>query len=326
MEITPAALKSVSVGRTFKDNTGAINALDFSDNGSLLVTSSDDESIHLYNTDAGSLKKTIFSKRYGASCIRFTHHHNSVIVASKNGSYDETIRYLSLHDNCYLRYFKGHRNRVVSLEMSPTDDTFLSGSLDNSVRLWDLRSPNCQGVLRIGGRPAVGYDPSGLVFGIATSFHGLRLFDSRNAEKGSFGTFPLDSIGDVTAVKFSPDGKYVALAGTKPRLLLLDAFDGKMVHALEGHQNDSGLSLEPSFSADGQYVLSGSEDGLVHCWDTASGQRVANWKHSASSPAAIVKFSPSRFLFASACSKLQLWVPEQLTAAISKRDEAKSDA
>lgn len=34
--------------------------------------------------------------------------------------------------------------RVVTLCTSPVDDTFLSGSLDKSLRLWDLRSPNCQ--------------------------------------------------------------------------------------------------------------------------------------------------------------------------------------
>lgn len=34
--------------------------------------------------------------------------------------------------------------RVTSLSMSPVDDTFISGSLDKTSRLWDLRSPNCQ--------------------------------------------------------------------------------------------------------------------------------------------------------------------------------------
>ena len=37
---------------------------------------------------SGSLKKTINSKRYGVSLIRFTHHHDCIIAASKNGSWD----------------------------------------------------------------------------------------------------------------------------------------------------------------------------------------------------------------------------------------------
>lgn len=28
--------------------------------------------------------------------------------------------------------------------MSPINDTFLSGSLDKTIRLWDLKSQNCQ--------------------------------------------------------------------------------------------------------------------------------------------------------------------------------------
>ncbi|CAF1861023.1 unnamed protein product [Brassica oleracea var. botrytis] len=50
-----------------------------------------------------------------------------------------------MYDNRILRYFKGHKDRVVSLCMSPINDSFMSGSLDGSVRLWDLRVNACQG-------------------------------------------------------------------------------------------------------------------------------------------------------------------------------------
>ena len=54
------------------------------------------------------------------------------------------FRYMSVKENKYIRYFGGHDKKVVTLAMSPTDDTFLSGSMDKSIRLWDLRSNHCQ--------------------------------------------------------------------------------------------------------------------------------------------------------------------------------------
>ena len=60
-------------------------------------------------------------------------------------------RYLSLHDNKYIRYFPAHTKKVVTLCTSPVDDLFLSGSLDKTLRLWDLRSPNCQGFMQLNG-------------------------------------------------------------------------------------------------------------------------------------------------------------------------------
>ena len=51
---------------------------------------------------------------------------------------------MSLKENKYIRYFGGHDKKVVTLAMNPADDTFLSGSMDKTIRLWDLRSNHCQ--------------------------------------------------------------------------------------------------------------------------------------------------------------------------------------
>jgi COMPASS component SWD2 len=60
------------------------------------------------------------------------------------------IRYLSLFDNAYLRFFTGHEGRVTSLSMSATDDRFLSASVDGTVRLWTLQQPTVRAC--VGGR------------------------------------------------------------------------------------------------------------------------------------------------------------------------------
>ena len=54
-------------------------------------------------------KKTLYSKKYGVDLIRFTHAVNTVIYTSNK--VDDTIRYLSLHDNKYIRYFPGHTKK-----------------------------------------------------------------------------------------------------------------------------------------------------------------------------------------------------------------------
>lgn len=193
--LTSSLLQQFGVGRKHH-HTGVINSLDFSTRGDSVVCATDepDESLHLYNVASAQTKKSVFCKKSGADLVRFTHHTNAVLVASKNKGWDDSIRYLSLHDNKYLRYFKGHRDRVTSLSMSPLDDSFLSAGLDRSMRLWDLRTNVCQGLMNLPhsqanlqaqsktspGKILVAHDPAGMVFAVACSPNIIKLFDSRS--------------------------------------------------------------------------------------------------------------------------------------------------
>ena len=122
---------------------------------------------------------------------------------------DDTIRYHSLHDNKYLQYFKGHKERVISLEVSPVDDGFMSGSIDRTVRLWDLRTPNCRGLLHLPSSPLVAYDSSGVVFAIAiNNFSRILLYDMNAFDKEPFLTLVLDD-PKLVKVSFPPRPIYM---------------------------------------------------------------------------------------------------------------------
>lgn len=105
--------------------------------------------------------------------------YGEVKAASSDPKKDHALRYHSLHDNKYLRYFVGHADQVVSVSMSAKSDQFLSASRDKTVRLWDLRTNNCNGVVHCRTTPCVAHDLQGLIFAAATDDGEVKLYDAR---------------------------------------------------------------------------------------------------------------------------------------------------
>lgn len=239
-----------------------MTSLDFNDSGRWLLSANSDESLKLYNAEEGTEAKTLLSKKYGCHLARFTHHETSIIYASTKG--DDNIRYLSTHDNSYLRYFRGHTGPVTGLALNPGSDTFISCSLDNTLRLWDLQSPSWQGKLELATPTLCAYDSTAHVIAVASpSAATVLLYDQRNYDKAPFATFDLmdeASVGckhllmaggakamprDWIKLEFSNDGKSLVL-GTNSNLghILLDAFDGNLKGFLV--RPDQQLPLNPA--------------------------------------------------------------------------------
>ncbi|CAG8550235.1 14075_t:CDS:2 [Racocetra fulgida] len=152
--------------------------------------------------------------------------------------------------------------------MSPVDDQFLTGSIDEGVRLWDLRQPNAIDFIDIqSGRPCLGYDPSGLVFAIGKrSNKTVQLYDSRKFGQSPFDTFQIDdnylnsnvlptSPPEWTGLKFSNDGQKILLTTSGDVHYLVDAFNGQLKQRLIGHIGLDNASVclggeETSFTPD----------------------------------------------------------------------------
>ncbi|XP_057481677.1 protein ANTHESIS POMOTING FACTOR 1-like [Actinidia eriantha] len=309
-ELDDETVRSMSIGAVFSDFVGKINSLDFHRTADLLITASEDDSVRLYDIANAKLLKTTYHKKHGADRICFTHHPSSVICSSRYNldSTGESMRYLSMYDNRCLRYFKGHKERVVSLCMSPVNDSFMSGSLDHSVRIWDLRVNACQGILRLRGRPTVAYDQQGLVFAVAMEGGAIKLFDSRSFDKGPFDTFLVGGdMAEVCDIKFSNDGKSMLLTTTSNNVYVLDAYGGEKRFAFSLDPSPN-ITIEATFTPDGQYVLSGSGDGNLYAWSIATWSKVASWE-SHIGVASCLKGAPRRAMFVAASSVLTFWIP-----------------
>lgn len=309
MKLDEKIIKNFCVTKSFKENDGKVNSIHFSWDGLSLITSSDDDQIVIYDCENGAQKRMVNSQKYGVDLIRFTHSKNAAIHASTKR--DDAIRYLSLHDNKFIRYFTGHTKRVISLEMSPADDQFISGGLDNSVRLWDLRSPTCIGVMQVQGKPVCAFDPEGLVFSVGVQSEQVKLYDLRSFDKGPFVTFklPQEKQCEWTGLKFSPHGKSILLTTNGNVMRLIDAFSGNPLQTFAGHLNNKGIPVEGSFSPDSQFVISGSTDGRIHIWNADTGFKVCVLNGGHVGAVQCVQFNPSHLMMASGCTHLNLWLP-----------------
>ncbi|KAJ6630995.1 WD40-repeat-containing domain protein [Mycena sp. CBHHK59/15] len=269
-----------------------ITGISFDDRGDQVITAAEDETFRLYSCKTGKQTKILHSKKYGVDLPRFTHKNTAILHASTKE--DDTVRYHSLHDNKYLQYFKGHKGRVISLEVSPVDDGFMSGSQDRTVRLWDLRAPTCRGLLTVPSTPIIAYDSTGVVFAVAVNnYSRILLYDQANFDKAPFLVITLDdpTLGLVsfppraiymTSMAFSSNGKYLLVGCSGDAHYIVDAFEGHLLAKLEGHVGlerramSAPPSIEPSkgssgeevgWTPDSKYVISGSLNGKIIVWD-----------------------------------------------------------
>ncbi|KAM3311249.1 hypothetical protein ACQJBY_031740 [Aegilops geniculata] len=309
MEVTDEMLKTMEVGLAFRDYIGRISSMDFHSKATnYLVTASDDESIRLYDIQNAVCLKTINSKKYGVELVCFTTNPTLVLYSSKNG-WDESLRLLSLNDNRFVRYFKGHLDRVVAMSLCYEKDSFLSGSLDRTVLLWDLRADKAQGLLRVQGRPAVSYDDQGLVFAVAYGGY-VRMFDARKFEKGPFDIFSLgNDESEANMIKFSSDGRRLLLTTKAGCIHVLDSFHGNSLATYNVKPVVTNSTLEASFSPDGNHIISGSGDGSVYAWSVRSGKKVARWGSTDSEPP-LIRWAPGSLMFLTGSSELSCWVPD----------------
>lgn len=120
--------------------------------------------------------------------------------------------------------------------------------------------------------PVANFDPHGIIFGVAWSQQQkdkqvvrICLYSIDDCETGPFKDWRRD-YNEIKMMKFSNDGQYILLATSDNSIILLDAYEGLEKQKFTNFSNESSI-IECSFTPDSQFVISGSENGLVHVWD-----------------------------------------------------------
>jgi WD40 repeat protein len=147
-------------------------------------------------------------------------------------------------------------------------ESLASASDDRTVRIWTLSSTGtCQSTQIVtvdSGVSSVAFSPDGSKIAAGSHDRKLSVFDLRSGDCEA----TLTGDKQVNSVAFSPDGKILAAGDSEfmkaSDIRLYDVRTGEIKSTLTGH-SDSVSSV--AFSADGQWVMSGSDDKTIRLWD-----------------------------------------------------------
>jgi WD40 repeat protein len=163
---------------------------------------------------------------------------------------------------------------VNAVAFSPDGRTFLSGSDDQTLKLWNFESRLPLRRFASSGEEvnAIAFSPDGRTIGSGDYDRSVKLWDAasgrllRTLEGHDY---------HVTAIAFSPDGRTIVSGSTDKTLKLWDVESGRLLRTLVGHRS---WVLAVAFSADARTIVSGggtmfgNQDNTVKLWDAESGR------------------------------------------------------
>jgi WD40 repeat protein len=154
---------------------------------------------------------------------------------------------------------EGHIGAVMSVAFSQDNKRIVSGSLDNTIRVWDAETGDVvsgpfEGLSGFVNSVAFSQDGKHIVSG--SSDKTIRVWD---AETGDIVSGPFEGhSGFVNSVAFSQNGKLIVSGSSDNTIRVWDAETGDVVSGpFEGHVDSI------AFSQDGKQFVSGSWDDTI---------------------------------------------------------------
>ncbi|RMZ90721.1 hypothetical protein DV736_g2029, partial [Chaetothyriales sp. CBS 134916] len=314
----PRTLKYIPLTSLARAHARGITCAKFSPDYRLLATGSADATINIYavppltssapvEPSAFKLLRTLRAHLAGINALAWSPSGPPTMYTLASASDDKSILFWSPLSSDFPiapSPLTGHSNYVYSLAFSPKGNMLVSGSFDEAVFLWDVRSGRIMRQLPAHSDPVGGVDfiHDGTMMCSCSTDGLIRIWDAGTGQ--CLRTLVDEDRKGVTSVRWSPNGRYVLGWTLDSCVRLWDYVGGRCVKTYMGHVNKEfslggaiGTYLAPSQSDDDgdtsssgtgggrvkqpeqpkqqhfqeyAFVVSGSENGDILAWDVSS--------------------------------------------------------
>jgi WD40 repeat protein len=261
--------ESKALVRTLTGHTADVYDCAFSPDGKLIVSSSRDTTLKVWDAATGDERATLIGHRGGVNGCAFSPDGSLIVSASE----DKTLKVWDAASGCELRTLTGHAGWVYGCAFSPDGTLIVSTSRDHTLKVWNAINGSEP-------RTLTGHSESvnGCVFSLdgslivsASDDKTLKVWDVDSGHELHTITGHKDR---VTACAFSPDGGLILSASADKMLKVWDADSGRELRTLIGHD---GWVSGCAFNPDGTLIVSAGMDFTLKVWDAASGREHPTW-------------------------------------------------
>lgn len=179
----------------------------------------------------------------------------------------------------------GHTETVTNVNFSPDGKFIVTGSVDNTAKLWDVQTGREIRTFRghSNSVSSVCFSPDGKYIVSGSLDNTARLWDIETGEE--IRKFCGHS-GAVYSVEFSPDGELIATGSLDNTIRLWDMKTGVAIQSFGGvHRRFSLIRMfvpeginSVCFSPDGKYIAAACKDQTAKLWEVKTGRNIHIFK------------------------------------------------
>jgi WD40 repeat protein len=192
-------------------------------------------------------------------------------------SYDYTTRIWEVSSKKMVLGPLLHSHEVMSVAWEPNGQRVATGSIDETVKIWDATTGRELVTLRGYFRAvtSLSWGPDGRLAS-GSDDGSVKVWNAIRDQESSI--LP-GHAGRAHAVSWSPDGKRLASGGDDGKVRIWDAATRAEVRTLTGHDKERvngqlGLIRSLAWSPDGNLLASAGLDGRSFVWEVATGKEV----------------------------------------------------